>query len=298
MRAFSLLGVGECHRASLHALGSMLFVYHFKHTGIEVVAQRLGACLVGKECAHRFHLRRDILLTEEGTQDTLLFEGRLCVPIALHELFDVLVVHIALLLAFGYSLLAVFYIKDVCQNKKLQEFLKFFANCLPGPENIDFHLFFCDVENGGNILIALALHIAQLHTTTLLFRQCADELSHQSDPIVLDGLFLWIGSHTVVVGLDGCIQRLRLIVHASHLVQRQVTTDGQTEGFYRVYLFPTVAFVPDLHHRFLHHILRLRRIHRDAERHSVEFILQRQDVGLEINHWQLAVGFWLLAVGF
>ena len=81
------------YHAGLGALGSRLLTNHFEHTDVKVVVQRLLACLVGKECAQRLHLRRDILLTEEGTQDAFLLKGSLCVPIALHELFDVLVVH-------------------------------------------------------------------------------------------------------------------------------------------------------------------------------------------------------------
>ena len=39
------------------------------------------------------HLGRNVLLAEEGAQDAFLLEGCLSIPIALHELFDVLVIH-------------------------------------------------------------------------------------------------------------------------------------------------------------------------------------------------------------
>ena len=80
----------------------------------------------------------------------------------------------------------------------------------------------------------------------------------------------------------------RLVVHVSHLVEREVSADGQAEGFYGVYLVPVVTPVPDLHHRLLNHVLGFRTVESDAERQSEELVLQRQHVGLETDFFHLS----------
>ena len=78
-------------------------------------------------------------------------------------------------------------------TKKKVKFLFFFifylakavANGLTGSEDIDFHLFFADAEDVGNVPIALLLHVTQLHTATLLLGQAVDEPAHQLDAIAL-----------------------------------------------------------------------------------------------------------------
>jgi hypothetical protein len=74
----------------------------------------------------------------------------------------------------------------------------------------------------------------------------------------------------------------------SHLVEREVSADGQAEGFYGVYLVPVVSPVPDLHHRLLYHVLGFRTVESDAERQSEELILQWQHVGLETDFFHLS----------
>ena len=58
------------------------------------------------------HLSRNILLAEEGAQNAFLFKRGFSGPVALQELFDVLVIH---------TFLIVLYISDVCKTEKLQE---------------------------------------------------------------------------------------------------------------------------------------------------------------------------------
>lgn len=74
----------------------------------------------------------------------------------------------------------------------------------------------------------------------------------------------------------------------SHLVEREISADGQAEGFYGVYLIPVVALVPDLHHRLLNDILGFRTVESDAERQPEELILQWQHVGLETDFFHLS----------
>ena len=83
-------------------------------------------------------------------------------------------------------------------------------------------------------------------------------------------------------------KRCGQVVHVSHLVEREVSADGQAEGFYGVYLVPVVTPVPDLHHRLLNDVLSFRTIESDAERQSEELILQRQHVGLETDSFHLS----------
>ncbi len=74
----------------------------------------------------------------------------------------------------------------------------------------------------------------------------------------------------------------------AHLVEREVSADGQAEGFYGVYLIPTIALVPDLHHCLLYNVLGFRTVESDAERQPEELILQRQHVGLETDFFHLS----------
>ena len=73
-----------------------LLFYHSQDALVEVISQRLVLLLcqlIDKEVAILLQLSRDILLTEESTQDTFLFERGLCCPVAFQELFDVLIIH-------------------------------------------------------------------------------------------------------------------------------------------------------------------------------------------------------------
>ena len=98
-------------------------------------------------------------------------------------------------------------------------FLELFSNGLTRSEDIDFHLFFRDIEDGGYIFITLPFDISQLHTTALLLRQLVDELSHQLYTIALHHLFLWIRMMAIVSRLRLRIQRERMVTHQSHLVE-------------------------------------------------------------------------------
>ena len=79
---------------------------------IKVIVQRLTDSLVDEKGAQMLHLSRNILLAEEGAQNAFLFKRGFSGPVALQELFDVLVIH---------TFLIVLYISDVCKTEKLQE---------------------------------------------------------------------------------------------------------------------------------------------------------------------------------
>ena len=108
--------------------------------------------------------------------------------------------------------------------------------------------------------------------------------------VALYGLLLWVRSVAVVSSLmTFFFERCGQVVHVSHLVEREVSADGQAEGFYGVYLIPIVALVPDLHHRLLNDILGFRTVESDAERQPEELILQRQHVGLKTDFFHLSI---------
>ena len=97
---------------------------------------------------------------------------------------------------------------------------------MTGSEDIDFHLFFRNVEYRGYVLIALPFNITKLHTTALFLRQLVDELAHQSDAVALYGLFLGIGMMAIVRGFFSTArlrqtvrQKLSILSIASQLLR-------------------------------------------------------------------------------
>lgn len=156
-----------------------------------------------------------------------------------------------------------------------------------GAEDVDFYLFLANTQDGGNVAVALAFYVAQLHTTTLFLGQLVNELAHQLNAVTLYSMLLGVRRQPVVKRVNAAIERLHLIVHAPQFVERQIAADSQTEGLNRLYALPFVASVPYFYHCFLHNILRLRRILGDAERQTIQFVFQRQDIGLETNHFLL-----------
>ena len=153
-------------------------------------------------------------------------------------------------------------------------FLELFSNGLTRSEDIDFHLFFRNIEDGGYIFITLPFDISQLHTTTLFLRQLVDELPHQLYTIPLHHLFLWIRMMAIVRRFCLRIQRECVVAHQSCLIEREVSTDSQAKSLDIIYGIPTITSVPYLDHRFLYYILCLRRIKCDAEGKSEKFIFQ------------------------
>lgn len=55
---------------------------------------------------------------------------------------------------------------------------KFLFYGLAGPEDIDFHLFFGNSQDTGNLLILLSLEVAQLDAALLFFGQTVDDAAH------------------------------------------------------------------------------------------------------------------------
>ena len=173
-------------------------------------------------------------------------------------------------------------------------FLELLFDSLACPEDIDFHLFFRDVEDCSNIFVALALNVSQLHTATLLLRELVDKLSDQPDAVTLDSLLLWISMMAAVGRFHLPLQGKGLVSHVPGLIQREVSADGQTKSLHIVYRLPAVTTIPHLDHRFLYNILRLRRIESDAESQPVEFFFQWQDIVSETDTFHL--GYYLIIV--
>ena len=146
-------------------------------------------------------------------------------------------------------------------------------------EDVYFHLFLADVHDLGDLLIALPLKVSELHGTSLFLRQSVDEAAYQLELVLLHGLFLGIGCVTLVRGIVlPFFQTLVLVFHLPHLVERDVSADGEAEGFYRFDVIPLLPLVPDLDHRLLDNVFRLRRVESDAESEPVELILEWQDI--------------------
>lgn len=136
---------------------------------------------------------------------------------------------------------------------------------LAGSEDVYLHLLLGNVENGGDVLVAFSLDFTQLYAAALLFGQLVDELPYQLDAVALHCLCLRIGMVAVVRRLRLVVERERLRDCMAGLVDGKVATDGEAEYLDVFDGVPCVTPTPYLQHRFLHHVLRLRRIERNAE---------------------------------
>ena len=127
-----------------------------------------------------------------------------------------------------------------------------------------------------DFFVAFAFDVAQLHHASLFLRQAVDEAANQCKTVLVHRLFLRIGCVAAVRGVVlTFVQTLVLVLYPLDLVECQIAADGQAEGFYRVYIFPLVSPVPNLDHRFLNNIFRLRRVESDAEGKPIKLVFQR-----------------------
>jgi hypothetical protein len=110
----------------------------------------------------------------------------------------------------------------------------------------------------------------------LFLRQLTYQSAYQLDAIALHSLFLRVRG-VAVVGLVvvAFFQTLILVLQLAHPIKRQVSADGEAEGFYRFNVIPLLPAVPHLYHRVLYYILCLCRVEGDAEGKPVELVLQR-----------------------
>lgn len=68
-----------------------------------------------------------------------------------------------------------------------------FTDGLATSEDVDFHLFFGNVHDGGDILVRLTLNITQFHGGALLLWQLRYQLVYHADAVVADGYLFRIG---------------------------------------------------------------------------------------------------------
>lgn len=163
---------------------------------------------------------------------------------------------------------------SVLPHAKIVEFLKLVFDSLSPPEDVDFDLFFWNRHDGGYLLVALALEVAQLDAGALLLGQAIHQSSHNHQLVVGGGA---VERRVLRVGSVGAyvLKRFVAVVVAFDAVESEVAADGETERLDIVNSVPLVAHIPSLDECFLHNVLCLGIAQRDAQCQTVKLVLER-----------------------
>ena len=123
-------------------------------------------------------------------------------------------------------------------------FFELLADGLAGAEDVDLYLGLADVEDVGDVAVALAFDVAQLDAGSLLVGQGVDDLLHALESVVADGVVEGcgplVGYGRGEEGVDGLV----LVVHAAQAVEREVVAEGVGVGFEGLDGVPLFAPLP------------------------------------------------------
>ena len=152
--------------------------------------------------------------------------------------------------------------------------------------DIYLHLFLCNIKYFGYILICFTFEITELDTTALFLRQGVDNVSYYADLVVFYSLLR--GRIGIVSLFHWCIIKTGIVASSAlYAVKSHITADGETERLDIVYLRPFVTQIPDFYKSLLHNILCLGSVEGNAKSQTIELVLQRENIVLEINHFLL-----------
>ena len=157
---------------------------------------------------------------------------------------------------------------------------------LSGTEQIDFHLFFAQIQNRCNLFIAFAFYFSQLDDVLLGLRQFLQQFLEKSEPFTSRQAVVWSGS--IGAAMQAFVQddMLRFFFFAS--VQGKVPANGQAISFDRVQLRPFVAFVPHPYQCFLNDVFRFCRVECDTKSQPIEFVFQGQYIVPKTDFFHLS----------
>ena len=158
---------------------------------------------------------------------------------------------------------------------------------MPGPVQVNLDLGHRQLERFGDLLVAHAFDVAQLHHEALLFRELVDELLDLCQSVVLFGSFVrpgfGVGQRQCVADLGGVAELF------PQLVDRQVFGDANSPGFHVLYFGQGFAAAPELDKDLLHDIFCLRAVADHAEGKAKQLVFDRQDPVLKFSEAHAAV---------